>query len=91
MDYNSTPINAILAAGTINTIIDVTVTKDNISEQSEMFMLKLNISSSLIDVDVLENASIAICTIIDDTSKFLMMNIYEFILCVHSIRYYCQL
>ena len=90
MDYNSTPINVTLAAGTLSSTINISVTIDNISEQSEMFILTLNVSS-LIDVDVLENASIAICTIIDDTSKFLMMNIYKFILYFHSIRYYCQL
>ena len=47
VDYNSTPITATFAAGTNSTTINVLVTRDIISEDSETFDLKFTIPSSL--------------------------------------------
>ena len=69
-DYDSTSFTTVLAAGATHTRFNISVTKDYISEQSEVFEVKFNILSSPRSTVVLQNGSIAVCTIIDNTSKW---------------------
>ena len=71
MDYESTPVTIVLAAGATGAAFSIRVTKDYISEQPEMFEIRFNITSPPRSTVVLKNnISMAICTIIDNTSKW---------------------
>lgn len=69
MDYTSTPINATFTAGSIRTTINVSVTIDNVVEESETFTLNLIIPPSLSGKVVPGNITTATGTITDDTGK----------------------
>ena len=69
VDYTSTPINAIFAARTTSTTINVPVTKDNIAEESETFDLTFNISPSLSGQVIPGKITKAVGRIIDNTSR----------------------
>jgi len=68
VDYTSTPITATFTAGTTSTTIDVPVTSDNATEDSETFDLLLTIPPSLSSI-VLGDISTAIGNITDSTSR----------------------
>ena len=71
MDYTSNPITATFPAETTTTTIYVSVTRDNIAEQSETFDLSFTIPSSLSGSVVPGNITSAVGTIDDNTSKIL--------------------
>ena len=77
MDYTSTPITATFTAGTNNTTINISVTIDDIVEESETFNLGLTISTSLNDRITLGTTSTATATITDDTSKDICVTIFQ--------------
>ena len=68
MDYISTPITATFPAGSSSTTINVSVTRDIISEYSETFDIRFTIPSSLKAV-VSGNIDRAVGRIDDNTSK----------------------
>ena len=68
MDYTSTPITATFTAGTTSTTIDVPVTIDAISEDSETFDLHFIIPLSQRHV-VPGNITMAVGSIADTTSR----------------------
>ena len=69
VDYISIPINATIAAGATSTTINVPITKDNITEQSETFDLTFIIPPSLRSQVIPKRITKAIGVITDDTSK----------------------
>ena len=72
MDYTSTPITATFIAGADSTTIDVPVTSDNATEESETFDLTFTIPSSLSRV-IPGNIIMAVGNITDSTCKFLLL------------------
>ena len=68
MDYEPTPVDAVFVAGTTKTAINISLTTDNIVEQSETFDLSFIIPPSL-SGQVLSGISKAIVNITDDTCK----------------------
>ena len=69
MDYDSSPINATFIAGTNSTTVNVTVIIDGVAERDELFNLNFTIPSSLKDKILFGDATGAVCTVVDNTSK----------------------
>ena len=68
VDYESTPVDAIFVAGTTKTTINISLTTDNIVEQSEAFDLSF-IIPPLLSGQVFSGINKAIVNITDDTCK----------------------
>lgn len=68
VDYESTPVDAIFVAGTTRATINISLTTDNILEQSETFDLSFIIPPSL-HGQVLSGINKAVVNITDDTRK----------------------
>ena len=71
MDYDSTPLNATFTAGSNSTVVNVSVIKDDIAEESETFDLNFTIPLSLEKIDQIMPGTIAeaVGNITDNTSK----------------------
>ena len=69
VDYNSTPINAIFIAGSTIAELNITVSMDDVAEESETFNLTFTTPSSLNGKIVPGNIRTAIGTITDNTGK----------------------
>ena len=68
-DFNVTPLTATFPARATNTTVRVAVANDNIVEGDEMFIMSLNVPSSLAPGIIAGSVTKATVTIIDTTSK----------------------
>ena len=89
MDYLSTPLTATFTAGTTSTAINISLTTDNIMEQSETFDLSFTIPLSL-SGQVLSGMDKATVNITDDTCKKISWLTLTYILHIHFCRYKCE-
>ena len=78
MDYDSTPVTATFTAGSISTTVNVPVTKDNIVEEFETFDITIAIPSSLKDQVLQGDVTNAVGTIIDNSSKKILLRLTIF-------------
>ena len=76
-DYTSTLINATFPVGTDSTTINVTVTKDDIAEETETFNLNFSLPLSLSGKVIPGVITTATGTIVDDTGKREMVNYHS--------------
>ena len=90
VDYLSTPLTATFTAGTTSTAINISLTTDNIMEQSETFDLSFTIPLSL-SGQVLSGMDKATVNITDDTCKKISWLTLTYILHIHFYRYKCEL
>jgi len=73
VDYDSTPITATFTIGSTSTTVNIPVTKDNIAEELETFDITIVIPSSFKDQVILGDVTNAFGTIIDNTSKIILL------------------
>jgi len=71
MDFDSAQINATFIAGTTSTTVNVSVTKDNITEKPETFDLNFDIPLSLSYQVMHGTITKAVGNITDDTGKII--------------------
>ena len=68
-DYDSTPINVTIAAGSLGAMVNISVTNDSILEESETFNLAFIIPSSLSGRVIPGDITTATGIITDDTGN----------------------
>ena len=88
VDYTSTPIIATFAAGATNTTINIPVTSDTITEESETFGLSFTIPSSLSHQVIPGNITAATGNITDESKIPDVIIIIQMLFCC-MLSYYC--
>ena len=81
VDYDSGPYNVTFPIGSTNASFDITITDDNVFEFDEIFNISI---TSITNGHIVSTPAVATVTIIDNTSKYLILFIYVVFMYAHS-------